>query len=164
MPIAIHESARIFPIIQNWIDCVFDVSATTVTKKLTAAEQAALSAKPARSSVNPSPLPLIEEIKRIRRETSPAPRKAAAPIPSKLPIIPIPSAIASTAPRLAPEEIPNRYGSASGFFITACITAPQTASPAPMKKESTRCGRRMNCTTSCPTIPFPSGEVSARYR
>ena len=42
-----------------------------------------------------------------------------------------PSTSTATAPSEAPEEMPSRYGSASGLRVTACSTTPQSASPAP---------------------------------
>ena len=41
------------------------------------------------------------------------------------------NAVISTATRLAPELIPIIPGSASGFFITACKSTPETAMAAP---------------------------------
>ncbi len=42
-----------------------------------------------------------------------------------------PKTITATAPQDAPDEIPNMYGSAIGFFVTHCISTPQIARPAP---------------------------------
>ena len=39
--------------------------------------------------------------------------------------------MATVAPNDAPEEIPVVYGSASGFFIMLCMTAPHAARPIP---------------------------------
>ena len=43
----------------------------------------------------------------------------------------IPATTANVMPNMAPEEIPVVYGSASGFLIADCITAPHTANVAP---------------------------------
>ena len=55
-----------------------------------------------------------------------APRKAPKPIKDLRPRI-----IKSVAPKVAPAEIPNMYGSDIGLFTVVCIVLPQSARPAP---------------------------------
>ena len=55
-----------------------------------------------------------------------APRKAANGSKSAAP-----SKRTDTAANEAPELTPRRYGSASGFLVSACMTTPPMASPAP---------------------------------
>jgi hypothetical protein len=39
----------------------------------------------------------------------------------------------STAPKAAPDDTPLIYGSTRGFLTSACIMAPETARPAPIR-------------------------------
>ena len=55
-----------------------------------------------------------------------APRKAPKPIKDLRPRI-----IKRVAPKVAPAEIPNMYGSDIGLFTVVCIVLPQSARPAP---------------------------------
>jgi len=55
-------------------------------------------------------------------------------------LLPKPTRIAKVAPNDAPEEIPSMYGSASGFWTTACMTAPHNARPTPINKAKTTRG------------------------
>ena len=48
----------------------------------------------------------------------------------------------TTAPADAPEEIPSTYGSASGFFVIACIKIPVSTRPAPVHAATITFGRR----------------------
>ncbi|GAA3158451.1 hypothetical protein GCM10020001_098100 [Nonomuraea salmonea] len=74
----------------------------------------------------PSSLPIIASTQQKASTLPPnAPDdSAAAPEPR-------PRTSTATAPVEAPEEIPSRYGSASGLRVSACSTAPHTDSPAP---------------------------------
>ncbi len=58
-------------------------------------------------------------------------------------ILPL-STIIATAPRLEPAETPIRPGSASGLRNRPCMTAPETASPPPIRKPRMARGRRMS--------------------
>ncbi len=59
-------------------------------------------------------------------------------------ITPVPMMITdNAAPNAAAWEMPKVKGDAKGFFNTDCITAPETASPAPPKIAMTVWGRRI---------------------
>ena len=84
-------------------------SAIAAMTKLSAAEHAAFVAKPASSSVRLPPLALVSEaMRRMNAETATAPKKAKSPVPSSPHSVPMPATMASTAPRLAPEEMPSK--------------------------------------------------------
>ena len=51
-----------------------------------------------------------------------------------------PTTMAATAPKHAPEDIPVEYGSARGFPMRDCMSAPQTASDAPAIIATRACG------------------------
>src|SRR6478735_5199026 len=51
------------------------------------------------------------------------------------------------APNEAPEDVPSRYGSAIGLATNVCITKPDTASEAPVKRINTSLGRRISLRT-----------------
>ena len=50
------------------------------------------------------------------------------------------------APIPAPEDTPSPKGDARGFCSTDCITVPETASAAPVRKASSTRGRRISIT------------------
>jgi len=68
--------------------------------------------------------------------------------------LPIPNTTASVAPKEAPEETPNIYGSANGFLTIACITIPTTDNPTPTAIANTILGILISHTTSA-TAPVP---------
>ena len=71
-----------------------------------------------------------------------------------------PSTMTRAAPSPAPEDTPSPKGEASGFCKSDCITAPQTARAAPVRKASSTRGRRMSSTM---TLKF-AGICSGRDR
>ena len=104
---------------------------------------------PAKSSLTELLRPPRLEINSTPRDIAKAPIKAAMPTKFSPSATPIPSRIAAVAPSEAPEEIPSIYGSANGFFTTACMITPQTESPMPTKAANTRRGKRSSQTISC---------------
>ena len=66
------------------------------------------------------------------------------PICENRPTAPKPTIIAKVAPKEAPEEIPKIYGSANGFWTTACMIVPQIARPQPIKIADNTRGERTN--------------------
>ena len=110
-----------------------------------------------RSIVTESSLLIILAIDNIMRATISAPKNANIPTPATFANVVIPRIIATTAPKLAPDEIPNKYGSAKSFCITVCITNPLKDNPAPIKNAVIICGIRIYAIaelgivfTSCP--------------
>ena len=53
-----------------------------------------------------------------------------------------PRTIATATPNIAPEDTPVVYASASGFFITLCMTAPATAREEPAIMQNRARGTR----------------------
>ena len=117
----------------------------------------ALIPNPIRIIVTASSRLIILAIDNIMKATISAPKNANIPIPATFANVVIPSIIAATAPKLAPDEIPNKYGSAKSFCITVCITNPVNDNPAPIKNAVIICGIRIYVIaelgivfTSCP--------------
>ena len=116
--------------------------------KLEKAEQTALTAIPARISFAEVAFPPMFAMAITAKEVIIAPMKAV--IPTEFPPrkLPIPSMMASVAPRDAPDEIPSTYGSASGFCTIACITTPHTERAIPTARARRTLGSRISHTTS----------------
>src|SRR5690606_20721539 len=57
--------------------------------------------------------------------------------------------IANTAPSAAPDEIPTKPGSASGFRKSACMVTPVAARAAPVTVLKSTLGRRISISTRC---------------
>ena len=79
---------------------------------------------------------------------------ANAPINAQIPIAcaprkaPSPKKIAQVAPSDAPDETPKIYGSAKGFFTTACMIIPESVKPMPTQAARIIRGIRSIQTTS----------------
>ena len=130
------------PISQKVTFCIRSASAKTLINKLIQAPQIAFNAIPESSMVVVLVLPNNADIKTINSVTKIAPKNAKKPTLSNPNILVNPNTMDITAPRPAPEDIPNRYGSAKEFCITACITAPVIANPAPINKANKNLGKR----------------------
>lgn len=65
----------------------------------------------------------------------------------------------STAPAEAPEESPNKKGSASSLRVVVCSSAPVIASPAPVNAANKALGTR-SCTTMVSSMPESGAEPS----
>ena len=136
------------------------------TMKLENAPQTADKAIPPKSSFTELLRPPRLEINSTPSDIAKAPINAAIPTKFSPQATPMPSRIAAVAPSDAPEEIPKIYGSAKGFFTTACIITPQAESPIPTSAASTKRGRRssqiMSCTgpRSTPSIGCPLNSCS----
>lgn len=103
---------------------------------------------PASTSRSGENAPPRRAISHTSAKVASAPAKAAPEVPSpSTPPVPSPSTSAPTAPSEAPEEIPSRYGSASGLRTSACTAVPTRPSPAPTTAASRARGSR-----SCHTI------------
>ncbi|KMQ84663.1 hypothetical protein RF55_17356 [Lasius niger] len=63
----------------------------------------------------------------------------------------------STAPAAAPEESPNKKGSASSLRVVVCSSAPVIASPAPVNAANKARGTR-SCTTIVSSMPESGAE------
>ncbi len=98
--------------------------------------------------------------------TSTSPNETSAPMnapeESAIVAVPRPSRMTLAAPTEAPAEMPSRYGSASGFRITACMTVPITASPPPTSPASSTRGSRSSQTMASRVALSPDGPARPR--
>ena len=157
-PMFFHPARVSEPIVQNLMDIIPSESPATAMIKLENAVSSALTIMPERISLTEVVLPSADERANTRKQAPPAPTKAQKPE-----ITPSPKKSEPVAPSVAPADTPRIYGSAIGFWTTACITQPQSASPLPARKPRIIRGIRI-CQTICSNATDTEVPVSVPNR
>ena len=121
-----HEELAREPIVQNLMVIILSEFAPIEMMKLEIALKRALMTTPDKIRLVVVIFLLAEAITNTMIVAITAPRKAPKPIKDLRPRM-----IKRVAPKVAPAEIPNIYGSHIGLFTVVCIVLPQSARPAP---------------------------------